>query len=73
MLETNGLLAIAFARDFAETYVYRKGDKDETTFTKVWFSTPYTQIETAMAFQQGLPIFMARQILCQMMEEFQGF
>lgn len=63
MLETNGLLAIAFARDFAETYVYRKGDKDETNFTKVWFSTPYTQIETAMAFQQGLPIFMARQNL----------
>lgn len=64
MLETNGLLAIAFARDFAETYVYRKGDPNsEVTFPNVWFSTPYTQIETAMAFQQGLPIFIARQNL----------
>jgi len=63
MLETNGLLAIAFARDFAETYVYRKGDPSEFTFSNVWFSTPYTQIETAMAFQQGLPIFIARENL----------
>ena len=64
MFESNGILTIAFAR----TYIEKGKDKkkadnslDEKELTDIWITSPYCHIETAMAFQLGLPILILRQ------------
>ena len=65
MLESNGLITIAFRRTFIAKAQVRKGsnmpDTQESEISDFWLSTPYCQIEPAMAFQLGLPILVFRE------------
>ncbi len=56
ILSSYGLIAIAFKRAFVTKAVARPGSPREQTFDDFWLSSPYLQIEPAMAYQQGLPI-----------------
>ena len=65
MLESNGLITIAFRRLWVDGGTYRK-DADPTlaipaTLPGTWFTSPYCHIEPAMAFQLGLPILLLRE------------
>jgi hypothetical protein len=65
MLESNGLITIAFRRTFINAAVARK-DPDlphaaETALTNCWCTSPYCQIEPAMAYQIGLPTLILRE------------
>ena len=65
MLESNGLITIAFRRLWVEDATSRK-DADvswanATTLPKTWLTSPYCHIEPAMAFQLGLPILLLRE------------
>jgi hypothetical protein len=65
LIESNGLLAVAFRRVHVETSVLREGaeveDTVETRMDNYWLTSPWTHIETAMAFQMGLPILVLRE------------
>ncbi|MCI4626624.1 MAG: hypothetical protein L3V56_11770 [Candidatus Magnetoovum sp. WYHC-5] len=65
MLESNGLITIALRRTFVSNAVMRKyTDIDGITEIEVsnrWLTSPYCQIEPAMAFQLGLPILIIRE------------
>jgi hypothetical protein len=65
MLECNGLITIAFRRTFIE-----KGTSRFTTdipgqspipIDGKWLTSPWSQIEAAMAYQIGLPILILRE------------
>lgn len=60
-----GLVSIAFRRTYAPTavkyYSADLPDYTETVENNVWFTSPYCQIEPAMAFQLGLPILVLRE------------
>lgn len=60
-----GLVSIAFRRTHAvATTKYRGADIDGVTEQlngDLWFTSPYCQIEPAMAFQLGLPILVLRE------------
>ena len=64
MLESNGLLAVAFRRSLI-TNGTMKPNSDigelETDLSGSWLSSPYCQIEPAMAFQLGLPVLVFRE------------
>ena len=71
MLECNGILTIAFRRTFIQkgTGKYRT-DLDgmkEITLEDKWLTSPWAQIEAAMAFQIGLPVLILRET--EVMEE----
>ena len=57
MFESNGVLAIAFRRYFIQQGK-EKGIKD---LANKYFSSPWCQIEPAMAYQLGLPILILRE------------
>lgn len=59
MLEFNGLLAIALKRTHIEKGYQYKNKKRQDINNK-WLTSPYCQIEPAMAFQLGLPILILR-------------
>ena len=65
MLESNGLITIAFRRTFVEAGIVRRGadlpDSRANEVGNAWFTSPYSQIEPAMAFQLGLPIMILRE------------
>ena len=61
MLESNGLLAIAFRRYYIEEGKEKPLSKNETVISDQYFSSPWCQIEPAMAFQLGLPILLFRE------------
>lgn len=64
MLESNGLLTIAFRRGFIQKGIGKhNSDLGEKTYdlSGQWISSPYCQIEPAMAFQIGLPILILRE------------
>lgn len=64
MLESNGLLTIAFRRGFIEAGVSKpNSDIGENGFdlSDKWITSPWCQIEPAMAFQVGLPILIFRE------------
>ena len=65
MLESNGLLTVAFRRTFVTKGTARrrtdiKGLKP-TPIHKKWLSTPWAHIEPAMAYQLGLPVLILRE------------
>lgn len=64
MLESNGLITIAFRRSIINKGIY-KPDSDlkqnSIDLSDTWLSSPYCQIEPAMAFQLGLPIMILRE------------
>lgn len=64
MLESNGLLTIAFKRTLIRDGEYKalnNIDSDSKKITNLWLTSPYCQIEPAMAFQMGLPVLVLRE------------
>jgi hypothetical protein len=65
MLESNGLLTIAFRRTYIEKGTARfRTDVDrlnEQPIDGQWLTTPWAHIEPAMAYQLGLPILIIRE------------
>jgi hypothetical protein len=65
MLESNGLITVAFRRTFISSGTARyRTDVESLTETKLencWTTTPWAQIEPAMAYQLGLPILILRE------------
>jgi hypothetical protein len=65
MLESHGLITIAFRRTFVGSAIIRK-DADlpkakQETLKDVWLTSAYCQIEPAMAYQIGLPTLILRE------------
>jgi hypothetical protein len=65
MLESNGLITVAFRRTFIEKGTARfRTDVDqlrESSIDGTWLTTPWAHIESAMAYQLGLPILILRE------------
>lgn len=64
MLESNGLVTIAFRRDFIKQGTGKPDsdvDEKEYDLSDKWLTSPYCQIEPAMAFQLGLPVLILRE------------
>lgn len=65
MLESNGLITVAFRRTFVEKGTARfRTDIDELQEVPIdgqWLTTPWAHIEPAMAYQLGLPILLLRE------------
>ena len=65
MLESSGLITIAFRQTFVESAVSRKGadlpNTPEQPLSAHWTTSPYCQIEPAMAYQIGLPSLILRE------------
>jgi hypothetical protein len=65
MLESNGLITIAFKRTYIDKATVRLGTDIskciQTTKANYWLTSPYCQIEPAMAYQLGLPILVLRE------------
>jgi hypothetical protein len=65
MLESNGLVTIAFRRTLIIQGKSRPapdiGREKETELNNIWLTSPYCQIEPAMAYQLGLPILILRE------------
>jgi hypothetical protein len=65
MMESNGLITIAFRRTLVERAIVRPGTDlsgaVETLMTNQWLTTPWSHIEPAMAYQIGLPILLLRE------------
>lgn len=60
MLESNGIITVAFRR--FEVKVGKELKKNrEIDISDTYFSSPWCQIEPAMAFQLGLPILVFRE------------
>lgn len=64
MLESNGLVTIAFRRSLIKQGTW-KPDSDigasEFDLSNKWLTSPYCQIEPAMAFQLGLPVLIIKE------------
>lgn len=63
MLESNGLITIAFRRTLIEQgQILGRGDNEESQpIENAWTTSPWAQIEPAMAYQLGLPILLLRE------------
>lgn len=64
MLESNGLLAVAFRRSYIEMGISKPQsdiNEKETDISNCWLTSPYCHIEPAMAFQLGLPVLILRE------------
>lgn len=65
MLESNGLLTIAFRRTFVEKGTARLrtdiSTLKEESIDGQWLTTPWAQIEPSMAYQLGLPVMILRE------------
>lgn len=65
MLESNGLITVAFRRTWINQGVLRKGadwnNAKESQVADQWLTSPWCHIEPAMAFQLGLPIILLRE------------
>jgi hypothetical protein len=65
MLESNGLITIAFRRTYVEkgTAKLRTDIQNltEQSIDGAWLTTPWSHIEPAMAYQIGLPILILRE------------
>jgi hypothetical protein len=65
MLESNGLITIALRRTYVISAIIKRGANlpkvDEKPLKRYWITSPYCQIEPAMAFQLGLPTLLLRE------------
>lgn len=64
MMDSNGILTIAFRRTFIEKGISKKDcefDDSPNDLSGRWITSPYCQIEAAMAFQIGLPVLIFRE------------
>ena len=65
MLESNGLITIAFRRtSIIEAISKPESDLNQrsSNLSKQWLTSPWAHIEPAMAFQLGLPILIIREL-----------
>ena len=65
MIESNGLLTIAFRRALIKEGVGKPNSDlgcESYSLNDRWITSPFCQIEPAMAFQLGLPIIVFREI-----------
>lgn len=64
MLESNGLMTIAFKRTLITSGEYKANSDIGCISDRIkdkWLTSPYCQIEPAMAFQIGLPVLVLRE------------
>lgn len=64
MLESNGLVAVAFRRSLIKEGAGKPASdigEQEYELSDKWLTSPYCQIEPAMAFQLGLPVLILRE------------
>ena len=65
MLESDGLITVAFRRLYLRTGSSRYGadvpNVSASAVKDIWLTSPYCQIEPAMAYQLGLPILILRE------------
>lgn len=64
MLESNGILTVAFKRTQIKNGIIRPNREiggETCSIDDEWLTSPYCQIEPAMAFQIGLPILIFRE------------
>ncbi|MDQ2886143.1 MAG: hypothetical protein M3Y39_08645, partial [Chloroflexota bacterium] len=65
LLECNGLISIAFRRSLIVRGAFRSGTDlpalVEQPLDNTWLTSPWSQIEGAMAYQLGLPILLFRE------------
>ena len=65
LLESSGLITIAFRRTYIEQGYSRYGSDIQgvtpVAISGQWLSSPWAQIEPAMAYQLGLPILLLRE------------
>lgn len=65
MLESNGIISIAFRRTYIEkgqvNFQSEISDRKSIDVSGQWITSPYCQIEPAMAFQLGLPMLILRE------------
>ena len=61
MMESNGLMTIAFRRCLIEKGWEKPNNPQGKDISGQYFSSPWCHIETAMAFQLGLPILIFRE------------
>ena len=65
MLESNGLITVAFRRTFIAEGLCRPEAElpgmHELAIRGLWLTSPYCQIEPAMAYQLGLPTLILRE------------
>ncbi|MBK8424952.1 MAG: hypothetical protein IPL27_02750 [Lewinellaceae bacterium] len=60
MKEVSGCLVLALERFFAVEGIYKRGSEQEKKISQEQYSTPWSQIEAAMAYQAGLPLFIMK-------------
>jgi hypothetical protein len=61
MLESNGLITVAFRRAKVIKGEGKPDTKDAYALDGQWLTSPYAHIEPAMAFQIGLPVLILRE------------
>lgn len=61
MLESNGLITVAFRRALIKCGKGKPGTENEYHLNEQWLTSPYSHIEPAMAFQIGLPVLIIRE------------
>jgi len=65
MLESNGIVTIAFRRTKVKEAVVREGadipDQNQEKVSDIWLTSPWCHIEPSMAYQLGLPILIFRE------------
>ncbi|AWV36521.1 hypothetical protein CD191_01040 [Paenibacillus odorifer] len=65
MLESDGFITVALRRTYIQNGTKKmNADLEEVQTQKIkgqWFTSPYCQIEAAMAYQLGLPILTLRE------------
>jgi len=61
MLESNGLITIAFKRAIINNGAGKPSTSQEYSLDGQWLTSPYSHIEPAMAFQIGLPVLILRE------------
>jgi len=65
LLECNGLISIAFRRSLIIKGTVRFGTDlptlDQQPLDNIWLTSPWSQIEGAMAYQLGLPMLLFRE------------
>ncbi|MEY4749400.1 MAG: hypothetical protein RIQ60_1614 [Pseudomonadota bacterium] len=61
MMESNGLITIAFRRTLIVDGVSKPQTDNAKQLEHTWLSSPWPHIEAAMAFQIGLPILILRE------------
>ncbi len=60
MNEVSGCLVLAMERFFAVKGIYKRGSQQEKMIADELYATPWSQIEAAMAYQAGLPLFIMK-------------